>query len=439
MGWRQKEMEIEQVNKYDLMNKITELDNMVNELNNEKLILHTQIEAVKNELNAIYESNAWKLSQKMKHNKVLRWSGKKVINFYKKLKNKSQLQISPIDNIQNEGVKDSIVDSFVAQLVANNEFDTIAITHKNWLGVKNSTKELYNTVIEAEELNNYQQVIELGNAIINKGIKKVVFSGFASGWNTLCSYIKENAPEIRIIVFWHGNTTHMYEDYSWVRYQEILQLSKDKHIDRIAFAKESMCRVYEHLGLDVGLVKNYVEKRTMNKLKNLNDKFNIDKPIRIGIYSSGGTWNKNAYTQIAAASLFKDATVSMVPYNERMQIFATQLGLKVSGFMGNVNREELLKEMEKNDINFYITFSECAPLVPLESLNNGVICLTGNNHHYFKGSELEDFLVVDRPDDAVAIYNKALEALKNKDRILEFYTEWYEKNRVEAIESAKYI
>ena len=166
---------------------------------------------------------------------------------------------------------------------------------------------------------------------------------------------------------------------------------------------------------------------------------NLEDSIRIGIYSSGGTWNKNAYTQIAAASMFKDATVSMVPYNERMQIFATQLGLKVNGFTGNVDRETLLKEMMKNDINFYITFSECAPLVPLESLNCGVICLTGNNHHYFEGSELEKYLVVDRPDDAEAIYQKALEALQNKDRILELYNEWYEKNRTEAIESAKHI
>ena len=422
----------------ELTNKVTTVEISYQQALNEKLLLTTQLQALNNELNAIYESNAWKLVQKLKANRALRWSGKKAVGLYKKIKPSKHVHAENVMQQMNEISYDPIVVSFKEKLQDLQAQDTIAITHKNWLGVKNSTKELYEHVVELEELSNYQQVIELGNAILDKQVKKVIFSGFAAGWNTLCSYLKQHNEDLRIIVFWHGNTTHMYEDYSWVRYQEILQLSKEEHIDCIAFAKKSMCDIYEKMGLKVGLIKNHVEKRVEVPIKS-DRMINLEDSIRIGIYSSGGTWNKNAYTQIAAASMFKDATVSMVPYNERMQIFATQLGLKVNGFTGNVDRETLLKEMMKNDINFYITFSECAPLVPLESLNCGVICLTGNNHHYFEGSELEKYLVVDRPDDAEAIYQKALEALQNKDRILELYNEWYEKNRTEAIESAKHI
>lgn len=422
----------------ELTNKVTTVEISYQQALNEKLLLTTQLQALNSELNAIYESNTWKLVQKLKANSALRWSGKKAVGLYKKIKPSKHVHAENVMQQMNEISYDPIVVSFKEQLQDLQVQDTIAITHKNWLGVKNSTKELYEHVLELEELSNYQQVIELGNAILDKQVKKVIFSGFAAGWNTLCSYLKQHNEDLRIIVFWHGNTTHMYEDYSWVRYQEILQLSKEEHIDCIAFAKKSMCDIYEKMGLKVGLIKNHVEKRVEVPIKS-DRMINLEDPIRIGIYSSGGTWNKNAYTQIAAASMFKDATVSMVPYNERMQIFATQLGLKVNGFTGNVDRETLLKEMMKNDINFYITFSECAPLVPLESLNCGVICLTGNNHHYFEGSDLEKYLVVDRPDDAEAIYQKALEALQNKDRILELYNEWYEKNRTEAIESAKHI
>ena len=435
---KNKELEYYGQRVYDLTNKVTAVEASYQQTLNEKLLLTTQLQAINNELNAIYESNAWKLVQKLKANSALRWSGKKAVGLYKKIKPSKHVHTEDVMQQMNEISYDPIVVSFKEQLHSLQAGDTIAITHKNWLGVKNSTKELYEHVVELQELSNYQQVVELGNAILDKQIKKVIFSGFAAGWNTLCSYLKQYNQDIRIIIFWHGNTTHMYEDYSWVRYQEILQLSKDGHIDCLAFAKKSMFNVYKKMGLKVGLIKNHVEKRVGGPVKS--DKvINLEDPIRIGIYSSGGTWNKNAYTQIAAASMFKDATVSMVPYNERMQIFATQLGLKVNGFTGNVDRETLLKEMMKNNINFYITFSECAPLVPLESLNCGVICLTGNNHHYFEGSELKQYLVVDRPDDAEAIYNKALEALKNKDRILELYSEWYEKNRAEAMESAKHI
>lgn len=442
VGWRQKELEEKERNKDKLTNKIVELDNVVSELSNEKLILYTQIEATQNELNTIYESNAWKVIQKVKSNKMITCTGKKAIDLYKKIKgikdrinNDDKVSLS----VNSEIGVEPIVEDFKKQIKEISSQKTLAITHKHWLGVKNSTKELYDVVIEIEELNSYSQVVEIGNMIIDKNVEKLVFSGFASGWNTLCSYIKQKQPNIKIIVFWHGNTTHMYEDYSWVRYQEILQLCREGDINKLAFAKKSMCEVYQHMGLSVGLIQNHVEKVALEPVKSHDKKTDIDESIRIGIYSSGGTWNKNAYTQIAAASLFENATVSMVPYNDRMQLFASQLGLKVCGSTGNIKREELLEEMMKNDINFYITFSECAPLVPLESLNCGVICLTSNNHHYFKGHELEKYLIVDSPDDAVAIYKQAIKALENKEHILKLYEEWYKQNKIIALESAKNI
>lgn len=304
------------------------------------------------------------------------------------------------------------------------------------MGVKNSTKELFDNVIELEELSSHAQVVEIGDAIIKANVKKLVFSGFAAGWNSLCSYVKKNSPQIQIIIFWHGSTTHMYEDYSWIRYQEILQLHKDSHIDKVAFAKKSMCPVYERLGINVSFVKNHVEKKVLSNIQTQDKQKDLDG-IRIGIYSSGGTWNKNAYTQIAAASLFEKAIVNMTPYNDRMYTFATQLGLEVEGSQGNLNREQLLNEFKKNDINLYVTFSECAPLIPLESLNSGVICLTGNNHHYFKGTKLEEYLVVNKPDDALCIYKKAVNALEHKDEILELYGKWYEENKIESEESVR--
>jgi len=393
-------------------------------------VVKTQLEAINNELVSIYNSNSWKIVQKLKDIKVIKWLATKLVCLYKKVKkNKHEKNsIQTVTESAKEDIKDYISAEFIELLEQKEVSDVIAITHKHWMGVQNSTKELFEVCVVLEELNSYGQVVTIGDAIINKQPKKIVFSGFAAGWNTLCSYIKEKAPEIKIIIFWHGSTTHMYEDYSWIRYQEILQLSKDKHIDKLAFAKESMCPIYEKLGMNVGFIKNHVEKIDYPVKKAVNKSSNL----RIGIYSSGGTWNKNAYTQIAAASLFENATISLVPYNDRMHVFATQLGLKVEGKQGNISREELLQEFRQNDINLYVTFSECAPLIPIESLNCGTICLTGNNHHYFKGTRLEDLLVVKRPDDATEIYNQALRAFEHKEEIMDLYKEWYEVNKTEA-------
>ncbi|MNP50087.1 hypothetical protein D3C76_1443250 [compost metagenome] len=93
--------------------------------------------------------------------------------------------------------------------------------------------------------------------------------------------------------------------------------------------------------------------------------------------------------------------------------------------------------MSENDVNLYVTFSECAPMLPIESMEMGVLCLTGNNHHYFKNTDLEKYLVVDREDDIISIYNKALYAMENKDKIMEIYKKWKINNDIESKESVE--
>ena len=101
---------------------------------------------------------------------------------------------------------------------------------------------------------------------------------------------------------------------------------------------------------------------------------------------------------------------------------------KLVGEYSHLKREDLLVEMSKNDITLYVTFSECAPMLPIESLEVGTICITGNNHHYFDGSKLYDYLVVEREDDVMAIYDKINYALENKEEIFRLYKDWKKEN-----------
>ena len=93
--------------------------------------------------------------------------------------------------------------------------------------------------------------------------------------------------------------------------------------------------------------------------------------------------------------------------------------------------------MAKNSLNLYVTYSECAPMLPLESMENNVVCITGNNHHYFKGTKLHDYLVVEREDDLTDIENKIKYALEHKDEIFELYKEWKKQNDAESAQSVQ--
>ena len=84
----------------------------------------------------------------------------------------------------------------------------------------------------------------------------------------------------------------------------------------------------------------------------------------------------------------------------------------------------MLKRIANNDVNVYVTFTECAPLIPLESLELGVPCITGDNHHYFEGTKLEKYLVVSKEDNIIEIYNQIMKALQNKEEILKEYKLW---------------
>ena len=101
-----------------------------------------------------------------------------------------------------------------------------------------------------------------------------------------------------------------------------------------------------------------------------------------------------------------------------------------------LSREELLKRMAKNTVNLYVTFTECSPMIPLESFELGVPCIIGNNTDFFTNSELEELVVVKEEDSIDEIYEKINIAIENKDKIMKLYIEW-KKEYIEEVRRLK--
>ena len=208
-------------------------------------------------------------------------------------------------------------------------------------------------------------------------------------------------------------------------FKEMHALYKEGVISEIGLVKKSMYDFYKEKGFNVKFLMNsidvsdsdkYIGKKNKEKTKN-----NITK---IGLYASGGRWVKNFYNQVSAISLVDNAVLDCIPLTEDVRFFSDSFNLEIKGKSSSIPREELLERMASNDVNVYVTFTECAPLLPLESLELGVPCITGNNHHYFEGTELEEYLVVDKVDNIMEIYNKIEVALANKEKIMDLYYKW---------------
>lgn len=299
----------------------------------------------------------------------------------------------------------------------------LVMHNPDWLGVTSATYELFTSRVRCGELLRKKDIKLIKNAIISSGVNQVVFSAMALGWKELAIAIKKENPSIKIKVFWHGSNSQVSEPYGWARNIEIIELHKEGIIDVFASCKESILNFYKNEGYKTMLIRN-----TVRLPKNITGSKPKDK-VRIGIYAAkSDDWRKNLFAQLAAASLIPNAVVDMVPLNSEAKIFANEIGLKLEGLDKPIKRNELLKRMSNNTINLYVTFSECAPMLPIESLEVGVPCISGNNHHYFKDQELEKYIIVKNEENPVEISKQIKNCLENQNEVMKLYKKWKKEN-----------
>ena len=306
----------------------------------------------------------------------------------------------------------------------NNIKDSYLVMHNpEWFGVTNATLELFNSRVRCGELLRRKDVKKVGDEILSKDIKQVVFSAMCIGWKNLAIYLKAQNKDIKIKTFWHGNHSQVSEPYGWARNIEIIELHKKGIIDVMGTCKESIMEFYKNEGYKCAFLTNKV---TLNK------KVKGTRPkdvVRIGLYAAkSDDWRKNLFAQIAAASLIDNAVIDMVPLNPEAKAFASYLGVKIEGLDKPIPREELIERMANNTINLYVTFSECAPMLPLESFEVKVPCISGNNHHYFKDSILENYIVVKNEENPIDIANQIKNVLDNEEKIMKLYKNFKEEN-----------
>ena len=72
-------------------------------------------------------------------------------------------------------------------------------------------------------------------------------------------------------------------------------------------------------------------------------------------------------------------------------------------------------------------------MIPLERFKVGVPCIIGNNTDFFKGSKLNDLVVVKEEDSIDEIYDKINYAIENREEIMNLYHEWKREYSEETI------
>ena len=318
------------------------------------------------------------------------------------------------------------------------DIDYIIIHNPNWMGVTSATKELFTNLVPLQELNSNSDVDRVVQKILELNPKQIIFSAFADGWEKLARKIREKRPQIKIKSFWHGSHSQVVDEINWRTNTHVINLHKEGVIDVMGTCKESLLNFYLSQGYKAAFLKNTVrlDEELLKEVKEAKDA-SKNKNLKIGLYAAGLDWRKNMYTQMAAASLYDNAIIDSLPLSYESETFMSKFKIGLEGQRKGVPRKELLKRMSLNDINLYVTFSECAPMLPIESMEVGTLCISGNNHHYFKNTALEEYLIVNREDDVIAIKEKIDYALENKDKIFELYNSWKQNYEQESLDSVQ--
>ena len=280
-------------------------------------------------------------------------------------------------------------------------------------------------------------VEKIVDKIIEIGPKQVIFSAFNYGWDKIATRIREKEPSIKLKSFWHGSHSQVIEEINWGTNLMVINLHKAGIIDVMGTCKESLVDFYKSQGYVTAFLKNTVRLTDDVKEKIAQVKKEDNGVLKFGLYSASTDWRKNTFNQVMAASSFENAELEVVPLKYELKKLAYYNELKIVGSQSHLKREDLLVQMAKRDVVLYVTFSECAPMLPIEALEAGTICIMGHNHHYFKGTKLHDYLVVEREDDLTDIENKIKYALEHKDEIFELYKEWKKQNDAESAQSVQ--
>lgn len=322
------------------------------------------------------------------------------------------------------------------------DLEYVIFHNPRWMGVTSATKELFENLVPLQGTYTSSQVDLIAKKVFQLNIKQVVFSAFEFGFDNLARKIKSMNKDIKIKLFWHSSNSQingqLVDIMNWKTNLKVINLHREGIIDVFGTCKESLVNFYRSQGFRTAFIQNTVSLDSNLKSRMLDiHKSSKNEKIKIGLYAAGMDWRKNMFNQIAGASLIENAVVDSVPLNFEGQVFASKIGLEMTGLSSGVKREELLKRMAGNNINLYVTFSECAPMLPIESMECGTICLTGDNHHYFKNTELEKYLVVSREDDVMAIASKIKFALSNEEKIFKIYNSWKKKYDLESKKSVQ--
>ena len=280
-----------------------------------------------------------------------------------------------------------------------------------------------------KDKNNIENIIETN--IKENSINQFIFWGLEVGWNEVIKKVKENHKDVKIKVICNTSDSLLYYDYERENFFNLLELSKQKYVDDIAFLRKGMYESYKNLGYEC----SYILENIILKDAAVEEKTKEENKIDIGIYPLNYTWDKNIFNQLSVGKIVENSNVNYNPLDKKMAEFLSTMNIQSTpDEIKDFDAYKIAKVIMKNDINISCNFTDYVHPIPIISMECGVLCIVGDNSELYS-ENLKQYLVVHSEDNPIRISEKIDLAIKNKATIMKEYKEWKQKYDVLSKES----
>ena len=315
--------------------------------------------------------------------------------------------------------------AFVERIQASSD-KVVAVHCPRWLGITSSTRTLFDQLYPVPEAHGEEpfhytedDVEHHARVLIESGAEHVVFSGGDTMHFRVMEVLKREKPSVRCDMLWHASFVQFLEDYNWHNIRSWIDAARAGLVHTVGVVKAGMEEFLSAQGVRSKLVLNLVPG-DVQEVPELED------GPHVGMWLSNPTYRKIPHAMLSAVAMVPGAQIHAAGLDDRSLEVIDYFNIP-KGFThkGPIPHDELLMQMRRTHLSLYVTFSECCPMVPLESLALGVPCLTGPNSHLFEDDAyLFERLVVPFPDRADVIAKMIARGVEERVEIVARYRDY---------------
>lgn len=293
----------------------------------------------------------------------------------------------------------------------------ISVNNPDWRGILASAQEMFDNVFLLPDDLDRDRAFYYAELFREANCPLIVIQGLPRTYHYLIRAVRKTTPHIPVYAIYHGNFLHMREEYEWAVFKTIKDLHASGDIAKVGFVKKGMAEIMSSTGMKSAFIMNLVRRIPDAPSQPLAD------GVHVAIWGlPDWSWKKSPYAMQAALMLVPGAIGHVYNVSPRAHEFGDLMGIHATYTTEAIPNNQVIRTMSQMHLNLYVTLTECAPMMPLESLSVGTPCLFGPTTHYFLDHEyLRSRLVVPSPDHAEVIAEKVNLTLAERSQVIEAY------------------